>query len=184
MSRTALPAPLHDKAMQRQLRARVHPDAGGSHELSIWTAALLEHVESCADVVLCRAHSTQTTQDRSAPYTGNGNGSGQSGEDSARVPFEAPVDHVALLIRALDLGQELLGPVGNVLLLLSDYQQATSGRGQLAEQRGASYKQLKYLAVLAEIPAREVYAVAERVPLSQAMAHHIITTLKNGGNRT
>jgi len=67
-----------------------------------------------------------------------------------------------------------------VLLLLRDYLQATSGRGQLSEQRGATYRQLKYLSVLADVEAREMYEVAERVPMSQAMCHHLISILKEG----
>jgi len=176
--------------MPRQLRARVHPDAGGSHELSIWTAALLEHVESCADVVLCSAHSTQTTQDRSAPYTGNVQGNGghasasSGGEDVARVPFPYPVDHAELLVRALEvvLGDEDLDDhVAGLLCLLGSYEQATSGRGRLAESRGASYKQLRFLAALANLEPKAVYDLGERVPLSQGMCHHMISKLKEGG---
>jgi DNA-binding MarR family transcriptional regulator len=49
------------------------------------------------------------------------------------------------------------------------------------KQRGATYKQLKFLSVLAKIPAHDVYELAERVPLSQAMAHHLIDKRAKGG---
>jgi len=181
---------LTDASYWRRLLATCHPDKdGGDAELFLFLTGLKEHVEGCA--VLCSNHTGNTTQDRNSYYQDRayGNGNGERGgyareeqDTAARIPFaDYPVEHIDLLRRALRIGQESAGGAENVLLLLRDYRQATSGRGQLSEQRGATYRQLKYLSVLADVEAREMYEVAERVPMSQAMAHWCIQTLKEGG---
>jgi hypothetical protein len=173
VSKTALPAPLDDPRMWRLALAELHPDRGGSHELFVWGQGVREAVENgaatsnggrCSE---CRGPARQVRQDRP----------GQD-DPTPRVPYPQRVDHTELWLRAIRYGHELVGPVGDLLLELRDHEQATSGWQQLAEQRGATYRQLKYLAVLADIPAREVYEIGERIPLSQAMAHHIISRLK------
>jgi hypothetical protein len=171
MSKTATPIPLGDRRLNRLLLARTHPDAGGSHELSLYTQALLERAEGC------RCPSVGSASEASSERFAR--------EDApARVAFDFHGDHVVLIRRAAEIGSEMLDSDiedmhGGLLFALLGYQQATSKRGKLAERRGATYKQLKYVAVLSELEPQDVYAVAERIPMSQAMAHYLISELKD-----
>ena len=170
MSRTQTPAPLSDRGYWRKLLARCHPDSGGTGELFVWAQSLREAVEG-------GGVSTRSP-------CGSCEGRNAGPEPSSRVPFDPGLDHHALTLRALTLGRETGGPAGRLLAGLTSYPQPTHGRPQLAEGRGASYRQLKFLAVLAGIPARELYAAAEQVPLSQAHASHLIDELKDERGRS
>ena len=178
MSPRMLTAPLTDRGMWRKLLARAHPDAGGAHELYIWTSALRDHVcSSCAqdpDYV--------TRRDQGGPP-----GSPTSPGFAARVPYEEAFGRAgsfAELTRQAVMFAES-GAVGephaSLLRLLADCYEAHDGTLYRQQMRGATYKQLAYIAHLAGMtPAerRAWYQIAERVPLSQRHAGHLVAQLQ------
>ena len=161
------------------MKAACHPDRnGGDESMFLFVSALEEHVEECLAVGHDHGGATSSHhEDR------GGTAAGDREDAPAAVPFE-PGDHALLIVRALrlahDHGRQQTAIV-DLLHLLADYQQASSGRGELAEQKGASYKQLRYLAALADIPPIEAYELGKRIPMSQSMCHHLISTLREGG---
>lgn len=168
MARTQT-APPTDARLWRLILARCHPDAGGNEEVFVFAQGVREAVTTgpASPRQLCE-------RCPSAP-TG-------PAEDTARIPFDADLDPVALSRRALALVDELEHPYSAVLWLLANCALATHGRPQLQERRGASYKQLAAIAyaVGMSYPERlKWYKVAESVPLSQRHAGHILGRLKS-----
>lgn len=178
IAKTQTPAPLTDSGFWRRVLARVHPDAGGNHEEFLFLSAARERVESCRG--RCdRGPGPGPECGGSRSYE---TGADRTGADRIRFP-EGRVDHVELVARARGLARGHGRVLGAVLARLAGYQQATSGRARLAEQRGATYKQVRYLAALADVAPREMYEAAERVPMSQAMVGYLITELKEREGR-
>src|SRR5215212_9495224 len=97
--------PLDDKGMWRRLLARVHPNAGGDHELFIWTGAVREL--ACNSTLPAGVHSSRRRE-------------GSTYEEPARVPFDPSVDFSELTRRALAMGEEVGGTYGTLLELLED----------------------------------------------------------------
>jgi hypothetical protein len=153
VSRTSAPAPLDDRRMWRRVAALVHPDAGGDHEAFLFVTAVRETLEALPSRCSCnplagqhnRRHAGQSAYIREAPYTADA---------TARVPFSAPVNHGALLDLAVREGKRRTDEIGALLTMLASYKQNTSGRHQPAEQRGSTFKQLKYLSILAGVDAK------------------------------
>ena len=113
---------------------------------------------------------------------------GRSGEREDRIPFDPSLvganEHVALTMRALFIGSCVDEPFASVLGLLSDCRSQDHGRPALRQSRGATYKQLAYVAHLLGISGtqrRGWYALARAVPLSERHAHHLISRLKKEG---
>jgi hypothetical protein len=156
--------------MWRRLLARVHPDAGGSHELYVWTGAL-------RDLVFDGLSTGQHAPRRDGPGR----------EDPARVPYEAAFGDAGsfaeLTRQAVDLAGEVPEVCARLLRLLVDCREALDGPLARQQHLGASYRQLAYVAHLAGMTPgerRAWYRVAERVPLSQRHAGHLVERLLAG----
>lgn len=171
--------PVTDNAMWRKLLAKVHPDAGGEHELFIWASSVKDHV--AGDRIEPKAP-TYTGQSRSGagPY---------ERDDVDRIPFWMP-DPVAdglisgfqvltdkvIGIACMEVEPEFAEP----LLLLQDCEEMFSPQMQRRQTRGASYKQLAAIAhnLGFDKPQRvRWYRIAESVPLADKHAGHILGRL-------
>jgi hypothetical protein len=151
--------PPNDKTMWRKLVARAHPDAGGDHELFIWTGAV-------RDIVCAERSSDRSDFSRRCET---------SADDIARVPYPAGADFAALTGRAL---QYEAGDYSRILALLKDCWPTEHLAHE--EQRGASYKRLAYIAHLCGMSKAERvrwYRIAEDIPLSDRHAGHIISAV-------
>ena len=145
------------------MKALAHPDAGGDHELFLWIASLHEHVAG-DDIEPARPRPHRTPEC-----------------ETERVSFEAALGFDALTTRALALSRTAGDPYGGVLALLTGCWEPA--HPIIRCRRGASYRQLAYIAHLAGMTTAERsgwYRVAEGVPLADAHAGHIIERLKGG----
>lgn len=118
--------PADDPKMWRRIIARAHPDAGGDHELFIWTGAVRDLV--CARM----AEAPARFRPSEAPTT-------SSPSDPDRIPWSGAYDfqevtRTALLYAALDK------PYAPLLSLLADCRPLDNMVRQ--QSRGASYRQL------------------------------------------
>jgi hypothetical protein len=155
--------------MWRKLLARTHPDAGGSHELFIWTGALREHVEECLNPS-DRGHVGYTPEDR-----------GRADPASDRVPFDGSLPFDEHTRAILTYGREADMAHGHVLALLIDCDDARHGRAFEQQYRGATYKQLAAIAHVVSMSyqqRQDFYKVAESLQLTQRHAGHILGRLK------
>jgi hypothetical protein len=158
--------------MWRRLKARLHPDAGGSEALFVFAAAVEESLgevagRSCSD---CRRG---YRREEPEPHIVHEDG---------RVPFPASVDFAALTTRALEVAEEVGGLFTVPLKQLRD----CHAMAHLAHEqtRGASYKQLAAIGHIVGMTKRERgewYRLAESIPLSQRHAGHIIAAAKKAG---
>ncbi len=165
MARTPTLPPDH-RGMWRRLISRAHPDAGGDHELFIWTGAVRDVV--CGSRVLVDQYpqAADNPSRRREPSTP---------DDPARVPYPPGANFAALTGRALQHG----GEFAPVLALLRD---CWPVEGLAHEQgRGASYKRLAAIGHAWGMTKRERvrwYRVAEGIPLSDRHAGHILARSK------
>ncbi len=163
MARTPTLPPDHP-GMWRRLVARTHPDAGGDHELFIWTGAVRD--------VVCGRETFSLRSENSPPP--------RSDEDPPRVPFDLSADFSALTARALAMAEQVGGVYGALLEMLSDCEAPPSTTGAW-EQRGASYKKLAAVGHMVSMTKAERgrwYRIAEDIPLSDRHAGHILGRLK------
>ncbi len=163
MARTPTLPPDHP-GMWRRLVARTHPDAGGDHELFIWTGALRD--------VVCGRETFSFRNETSPPP--------RPDEEPARVPFDPSADFSELTRRALAMAEEVGGVHGALLELLSDCEAPPMQTGAW-EQRGASYKKLAAVGHMVSMTKAERgrwYRIAEDIPLSDRHAGHILGRLK------
>jgi hypothetical protein len=150
--------------MWRKLLARTHPDAGGNHELFIWTGAVKDAV--CGGEL--RGESNPQPED---------NPSRHAADDKPRVPYPTGLDFEAATRRAL----RVAGPYAAVLASLADCYPLPHLAA--AEARGASYKRLAAIAHARGMTPRARsgwYRCAEAIPLSDRHAGHILGRLKEG----
>ncbi len=157
--------PLDEKAMWRRLLARTHPDAGGDHELFIWTGTIRDAV--CGLQVQSRpaaGHSTRSSQPSPSPP-----------DDKPRIPYPPGTDFSEATRRAL----RVEGPYATVLASLADCFPLPHLAHE--EARGASYKRLAAIAHAHGMSPKERsgwYRCAEAIPLSDRAAGHILGRLK------
>lgn len=153
--------PPDDPKMWRRLIARTHPDAGGDHELFIWTGAIKS--------IICDGQLHAGLRPRSQqPPPG----------DKPRVPFDAGDDFEECTRTALKIGAAGM-PFGPVLSLLADCRPLEHLAHE--QQRGASYKRLAAIGHLWGMSKAERvrwYRIAEDIPLSDRHAGHILARLK------
>jgi hypothetical protein len=156
--------PATDMSMWRQLLSRAHPDAGGSHELFIWTGAV-------RDLVCGQGLSPHSAQGGNVTEP-------RSYEDPARVPYPPESDFAALTARALAMAEEAGGVHGALLEMLTDcYPLACLVHEQ---ERGASYKRLAaagHMVGMTKAARVRWYRIAEAVPLSDRHVGHILARL-------
>ena len=158
--------PPDDRGMWRSLVGRSHPDAGGSHELFIWTVATRDAI-CCGELeaeipsVEWRTPSIQGTDER--------------------VPFDEDAYHEVLTERAVRMADAVAEPYGLLLRQLADCHPAEDGPLRDQQRRGASFKTLAAIGHRVGMTKAERiqwYRIAEAVPLSQRHAGHILSRLK------
>ena len=176
MSRTLSPAPPTDRRFWRRLLARVHPDAGGSHDLFLWVSALFEHV--AGDHIEeppphVRREPSEATRH---PQTGD------------RIPFEHVFDTYSsfadLTAYAVEMADRVPAIFGRLLLMLADCGEVGPSdiHQHRAQNQGATYRQVAYIAHLVGMSKPERvrwYEICRAVPLSQRHAGHLIARLQD-----
>ena len=161
--------PLDDRSMWRRLVGRSHPDAGGSHELFIWTAAIRDAI--CGGEVPRREHREQPTRPRETPTTGAGD----------RVTFDRFSHFEVLTDRAVAMAEAVAEPYGHLLRQVAGCYPAEDGPLYRQQCQGASYRVLAAIGHQVGMTKDERvqwYRIAEAVPLSQRHAGHILSRLK------
>ncbi len=164
MTHTTTPAPV-DRSMWRRLLMLTHPDRGGDGELFVWTRSLQERVMGGCEACL-------GPDQRAA-------GEGGFAEYAERVDFPDYADHDRITSRALHMAADVGEPYARLLEILVGC--ISSPTYHYQERRGASYRQLAYVAHLAGMSADERvgwYEVARSVPLSQRHASYLIERLR------
>jgi hypothetical protein len=159
--------------MWRRLLGRAHPDAGGSHELFIWTVATRDAI--CGGEL---SSEIPRRERREQPSRGR-EGSTSSAAD--RVPFDQLADFELLTDRALSMAAGLDEPYGYLLRQVANCYPASEGSLYDQQHRGATYKTLAAIGhqVGMTKPERvQWYRIAEAIPLSQRHAGHILSRLK------
>lgn len=165
--------PADDRSMWRRLVARTHPDAGGDHELFIWTGALRD--------VVCnsRAHSGVSRKPDDQPVRRR---DASTSDTADRVPFDRFSDFEVLTDRAVAMAAAVAEPYAYLLRQVADCYPAASEGPLYDHQRcGASYKSLAAIGhwVGMTTPERvQWYRIAEAIPLSQRHVGHILGRLK------
>jgi hypothetical protein len=157
--------------MWRKLLARTHPDAGGDHELFIWTRNLHD--------VVC----SQEVQNDPPPRR-----SSTTQKDTPRVPFDAAFEKAQsfadLTRQAISMGDAVDAPYDRLLRLLEDCEEEDEDSPLFTQQsQGATYRTLAAIGHAAGLDKSERagwYRLAEQVPLTQRHAGHILTKLKEG----
>ena len=157
--------PPDDRGMWRLLVSRSHPDAGGDHELFIWTVATRDAV--CGELV-----AEIPRVERWAPST---QGTGE------RVPFDEDASLEILTDRAVAMAEAVAKPYGFLLRQVADCEPAEDGPLRDQQRCGASFKSLAAIGHRVGMTKAECiqwYRIAESVPLSQRHAEHILLRLK------
>jgi hypothetical protein len=165
MTRTST-LPFDDRSMWRRLVGRSHPDAGGDHELFIWTVATRDAI--CGGELEDEIPKVE----RWAPST---LGTGE------RVPFDAEASLEILTDRAVAMAEAVAEPYGFLLRQVADCEAAEDGPLRDQQRCGASFKSLAAIGHRVGMTKAERiqwYRIAESVPLSQRHAGHILSRLK------
>jgi hypothetical protein len=152
--------------MWRRLLARAHPDAGGTHELFIWTGAVRDVV--CGSSL--RGAPRPDPDDHSSRRL-----EGSTHEDPACVPFDEDAYLEVLTDRAVTMAAAVAEPYGYLLRQLADCYPVSVGPLRDQQRRGASYKALAAIGhTVGMTKAERVqwYSIAEAVPLSAPRRAH------------
>ena len=165
--------PLDDRSMWRRLVGRSHPDAGGSHELFIWTAAMRDAIcdGELGGETPRREHYEQPSRGRDTSTTSAGD----------RVSFDRFSHSEVLRDRAIAMASAVAEPYGYLLRQVADCYPAQDGPLRDQQRRGASYKSLAaigHAAGMTKADRVHWYRIAEAIPLSQRHAGHILSRLK------
>ncbi len=166
MSPRTVAPPLDDPRMWRRLVASTHPDAGGDHELFIWTGTIRDAVCGGELRVESKPQPSDNPSRRREPSTP---------DDKPRIPYPPGTDFEELTRQALRVG----GPYAAVLSLLASCHPLTHLAHE--EARGASYKRLAAIAhTFGMTKAERIgwYRVAEDLSISDRHAGHILSKLK------
>jgi hypothetical protein len=169
MTRTPTP-PLDDRSMWRRLVGRTHPDAGGSHELFIWTVATRD--------AICAGELSNVIPRREWPSRRRGGSTSSTGE---RIPFDEHALLEVLTDRAIAMAEAVAEPFGYLLRQVADCYPVDGGPSHDQQRRGASYKSLAAIGHQVGMSKGERvqwYRIAEAIPLSQRHAGHILSRLK------
>lgn len=157
--------------MWRLLLRRCHPDTGGTEEVFVWAMMLREHVAGDA------IEEPGPRVKREPPKHKE---SGDRLDYTAAFSFGGFTD---LTRSAVNIGEQGSSPQIRLLTLLSDCEEAPPSDIALSRQQaqGATYKTLAAIAHAAGFtkPQRVAwYRLAERIPLSQRHAGHILMRLR------
>jgi hypothetical protein len=153
--------------MWRRLLARTHPDAGGDHELFIWTGTIRDAVCGGELRVEPKPEPSDHPSRRREPST--------PADDKPRIPYPTGENFVEATRRGLLVE----GPYAAVHSLLADCYPLPNLAHE--EDRGASYKRLAAIAYAHGMTPKERsgwYRCAEDIPLSDRHAGHILSKLK------
>jgi len=164
--------PLDDHSMWRRLVGRAHPDAGGSHELFIWTGAVRD--------VVCNSTLHAGVSPEPEDYSSRRRETSTSGATD-RVPFDRFADFEVLTDRAVTMAEAVAEPYGYLLRQVADCYPAQDGPLRDQQRRGASYRPLAaigYQVGMSKAERIHWYRIAETVPLSQRHTGHILSRLK------
>lgn len=175
MTRTPTKPPT-DRGMWRKLKARVHPDVGGSHEEFLWVQALEEAIRSGEETTESRPPRREPRPEPPKPES-------RIVHEEGRVPFPKPADFETLTARALATAAELSLLYGHLLLILEDCEPVDYEPLYDQQQRGATYKQLAAIghgAGMSKAERVRWYRIAESIPMSCRHAGHILSQLKRG----
>jgi hypothetical protein len=166
--------PLDDKAMWRRLVARTHPDAGGDHELFIWTGVVKDAV--CGGQL--QVESKPKPSEHSSRRREGSTHHATPADDQPRIPYPTGADFEEVTRTALRLVDDN-NAYGEVLSLLVDCYPLEHLAYE--QERGASYKRLAAIAHtwgMSKAKRTGWYRVAEGIPLSDRHAAHILSKLK------
>ncbi len=155
--------PPNDARMWRRLVAATHPDAGGDHDLFIWTIATRE--------VVCGG-------DLGAEIPRRPGGARTEPTDPNRVPFDPFADFASLTDRAVSMADAVAAPYGYLLRMVAD---CSPGLHAHEQARGASYRRLAAIGHSVGMDSAERsqwYDIARSIPLSDRHAAHILGKLK------
>jgi hypothetical protein len=162
--------PLDDPRMWRRLVALAHPDAGGGHELFIWTATVKDAV--CGGGLQVQVKPEPSYH---PPWREASTSRPHPADDKPRIPYPVGTDFEEGTRRAL----RVKGPYSPVLARLTSCYPVPHLAYE--EARGASYKRLAAIAHTYGMTSSERsgwYRCAESIPLSDRHAGHIISKLK------
>jgi hypothetical protein len=160
--------PPNDRGMWRRLLARAHPDAGGNHELFIWTVATRDAI--CGGELGEEIPNASRSRRRETPTPSAGD----------RVPFDEDAYLEVLTDRAVRLAEAVAEPYGYLLRQLADCYPGAAGPLRDQQRRGASYRSLAAIGHgvgMTKDERVQWYSIAEAVPLSQRHAGHILGKL-------
>ncbi len=155
--------PVDDKGMWRRLVARTHPDAGGDHELFIWTGAV-------RDLVCGRG--AKSVHDFAES---------RSSKEPTRVPFDQFSDFEVLTDRAVTMAAAVAEPYAYLLRQVAGCYPVSEGPLYDQQRCGASYRSLAavgHSVGMTKTERVQWYRIAEAIPLSQRHAGHILSQLK------
>jgi hypothetical protein len=163
--------PLDDRSMWRRLLSRTHPDAGGSHELFIWTGVVRDVI--CGSSLPAGAN--PEAEDRPSRRR-------EASTPAERVPFDRFADFEVLTDRAVTMAEAVAQPYGFLLRQLADCYPVADVSLHGQQLRGASYRSLAAIGHRVGMTKDERiqwYSIAEAIPLSQRHAGHILSRLKS-----
>jgi hypothetical protein len=165
--------PLDDRGMWRRLVGRAHPDAGGDHELFIWTTATRDAIcgGELGVEIPRRDRREQPSQRRETSTSCAGE----------CILFDEDALLEVLTDRAIAMAAAVAEPFGFLLRQLADCNPADGGPLHDQQRRGASYKSLAAIGHqvgMSKAERVQWYRIAEAIPLSQRHAGHILSRLK------
>jgi hypothetical protein len=170
MTHPATHPPDH-RGMWRRLVGRVHPDAGGDHDLFIWAVAVRD--------VVCNSSLHASVSPEPEDHSSRRQEASTAAPD--RVPFDQFADFEVLTDRAVAMAEAVAEPFGFLLRQVADCEPAQDEPLRDQQRRGASFKSLATIAHRVGMTKAERiqwYRIAEAVPLSQRHAGHILSRLK------
>lgn len=165
--------PPDDRSMWRRVVSRAHPDAGGDHELFIWTVATRYAIcdEELGGEAPGRERREQPSRRRETSISSAGE----------YMPFDQFADFKVLTDRALSMAEAVAEPFGFLLRQVADCYPVSEGPLYEQQRRGAPYRSLAAIGHMVYMTKAECvhwYRIAEVIPLSQRHAGHILSRLK------
>jgi hypothetical protein len=166
--------PPTELTMWRKLLARTHPDAGGSHELFIWTRVLKDLVCGGQLHVEPKPEPSEHPSRRREGSTWRPT----QADNKPRILYPTGVDFKEATRAALRLAADNNAYAEVLSLLMDCYPLEHLAYEQ---ERGASYKRLAAIAHawgMSKAERTGWYRIAEGIPLSDRHAGHILNRLK------
>ena len=154
--------PPNHRGMWRRLVSRAHPDAGGDHDLFIWTMATRDVVcgGELGPAIPRRDNSTASPE---------------------RLPFDQFAEFELLTDRAVTMAAAVAEPYAYLLRQVAGCYPVSEGPLRGMQTQGATYKSLAAIGHKVGMTKAERvqwYSIAETVPLSQRHAGHILSKLQ------